>query len=84
MENATWYTWDDMTPWRLAILGGVVLVTLVVIKLVERYGAVESDDDVLDFASRDVFATDLGRDAHEWYFDPINSISCANAHHRDD
>ena len=39
MDNTAWYAWDDMTPWRFAILIGVVLVTWIVIKLVERYGA---------------------------------------------
>ncbi len=42
MDNTAWYAWDDMTPWRFAILIGVVLVTWAVIKLVERFGG--SDD----------------------------------------
>lgn len=37
MDNA-WYAWDEMTPWRFAILVGVLLVTWTVIKLVERFG----------------------------------------------
>jgi hypothetical protein len=39
MDNTSWYAWDDMTPWRFAILIGVALVTWAVIKLVERFGA---------------------------------------------
>ena len=39
MDNTAWYAWDDMTPWRFAILIGVALVTWIVIKLVERFGA---------------------------------------------
>ncbi len=38
MDNAAWYAWDDMTPWRFAILIGVVLVAWIIIKLNDRYG----------------------------------------------
>ncbi len=39
MDNTAWFAWDEMTPWRFAILIGVALVTLLVIKLNDRFGA---------------------------------------------
>ena len=44
MENAAWYTWDEMTPWRFAILIGVALVTWIVIKLNDLYSFSGGDD----------------------------------------
>jgi hypothetical protein len=70
MENAAWYTWDDMTPWRFAILGGVILVTLVVIKLVERYGTgVESNEEFFEDFRRIRLESERSTD-FSLYYDP--------------
>jgi len=66
MDNTAWYAWDDMTPWRFAILIGVVLVTWAVIKLVERFGA---SDERTEF------------DAAEPLVEPIEDYACDIRHH---
>ncbi len=70
MDNTAWYAWDDMTPWRFAIVIGVALVTWIVIKLVERFGASDAagqsddhlgDDDIVTHPSYRHFAGNMYR-----------------------